>query len=169
MPTHIDPCSLAVAPIVPICRDAPLSHATGFVWLAEDGAYLITNWHVVAGRRTDNAQPLSEDKGWVPDRLLARFLHWDGAETIATQYDIALYDAEGKPTWFWHPVYGRQVDVVALRLTSRAPESGYRAINQVALDRDLWTQVGMDVFILGYPLNRKRRSQATALSSIDGA
>lgn len=92
----------------------PLGSATGFVVQAPSGVYLVTNRHVVRGRRQDNDQPLSATGG-VPDALdivhnLADAL---GTWSIRTE---GLYDANGSPCWLEHPE-GGGVDVVALPLT----------------------------------------------------
>jgi hypothetical protein len=89
--------------------------ATAFVATHGNQHFLVTNWHVAAGRRLDNGKPLSKT-GAVPDELLV--LHnvagqlgrWDSVSE-------PLYDGAGNPLWFEHPAHGRQVDVVALPLS----------------------------------------------------
>lgn len=60
-----------------------------------------------------------------------------------------LFDSEGRPNWMVHPQYGNKVDVVALpiNITSEAVPN---PINKMA-SQPLDLQIGMDVFILGYP------------------
>ena len=92
-----------------------LSTATGFVVASEDGRWwLITNWHVVAGRDPRTGRPLSQ--GGVPDRL--RILHNLEASLGRWTWRIEfLYDRDGTPRWLEHPEHGRAFDVVALELT----------------------------------------------------
>lgn len=93
-----------------------LSNATGFIVSHGDQHYLVTNWHVATGRRTDNGTPLSPTAA-LPDELgivhnVAGSLgNWD------TKLE-PLYDEEGQPLWLEHPQHARNVDVVALPLTN---------------------------------------------------
>jgi Trypsin-like peptidase domain len=95
-----------------------LSTATGFVATHHGNHYLVTNWHVVTGRRNDNATALSTT-GTVPDELVVlhnvagQLGHWQPRA-------VRLYGEDGSPLWLEHPVHGRRVDVVALPLTSTA-------------------------------------------------
>lgn len=107
--------SVASLPLEPRCQGQGLSTATGFVIEREGRSYLITNWHVVAGRRPDTGQILSQTGG-VPDELLV--VH-NQAGTLGTWVPKIepLYDADGNARWREHPVHGRKVDVVAFELT----------------------------------------------------
>jgi hypothetical protein len=92
----------------------PIATATGFVATHEDSAYLVTNWHVVAGRRPDDGTVLAST-GAVPDSVLiwhnaaGRLGHW-------ITKTVPLYRAPEDPLWVEHPVHGRRVDVVGLRI-----------------------------------------------------
>lgn len=92
-----------------------LSSATGFVVKHDDNPYLVTNWHVAAGREPLGGSPLSPT-GAVPDELVivhnvaGQLGTWQGRSE-------PLYDASGDPLWLEHPDHGRTVDVVALPLT----------------------------------------------------
>ena len=79
-------------------------------------SYLVTNWHVVTGRRTDNHQPL-DPRGAIPDAVV--ILHNKqgklGAWTPKTE---RLLDEAGNPRWQEHPAHANgQADIVALPLT----------------------------------------------------
>jgi hypothetical protein len=79
---------------------------------------------------------------------LRALLHGLDKGTETSSIDIPLRDADGKPVWLWHGVHGRKVDVVALPL---ALSDGWGVpINQLPKER-LSVQIGMDVFVLGYP------------------
>lgn len=94
-----------------------LADATAFVVERGNRAHLITNWHVVTGRRPDNGAVLSSTGG-VPDELVV--LHnKKGALGSWIPKVHPLYDETKEPRWLEHPRYGRRVDVVALELSDR--------------------------------------------------
>jgi hypothetical protein len=45
-----------------------MAAATGFIVEYESIYYLITNWHVVSGRRSDDGQPMAPHGG-LPDKI----------------------------------------------------------------------------------------------------
>jgi Trypsin-like peptidase domain len=63
---------------------------------------------------------------------------------------VPIRDSQGAPVWFVHPQHGNRVDVVAISLTQIDPDVEPFAINTMP-NVDLAVNVGMDVFILGYP------------------
>jgi hypothetical protein len=77
--------------------------------------YLVTNWHVAAGRNPLTGQPMAST-GAVPDALVvvqnkaAQLGRWEPRTE-------PLYEGNGDPLWLEHPEHGRRVDVVALPLT----------------------------------------------------
>ena len=91
-----------------------LATATGFAAVHDGRHYLVTNWHVAAGRNPKDGKFLSKS-GAVPDEL---FIMHNGAQIGRWDSRVErLHDANGAPLWLEHPVYGRRVDVVALPLT----------------------------------------------------
>jgi hypothetical protein len=64
---------------------------------------------------------------------------------------IPIRDRDGAPLWFVHPSHGNKIDVVALPIENFSDVEMY-AINALSND-DLVVEVGMDVFVLGYPFN----------------
>jgi len=91
-----------------------LSTSTGFVVTHHEQQFLVTNWHVAAGRRPDTGQPMSPT-GAVPDELVV--LH-NVAGALGTWQPKSerLYDNQGVPVWLEHPQHGHKVDVIALPL-----------------------------------------------------
>lgn len=89
---------------------------TAFVVRAREGAFLITNWHLLTGR-----DPYSEDflDGVTasPDSIR---IYQNAATGLGNwiECELPLLDPDGKPLWLEHPVHGRDVDVVALPLTN---------------------------------------------------
>jgi hypothetical protein len=93
-------------------NDQLLSTATAFTVEHAGENFLITNWHVVAGRRPDTGQPLSNTAA-VPDQLTL-LVNVAGRLGSWIEVTLPLYDSAGVPVWFEHPEHGRQVDVVAI-------------------------------------------------------
>jgi hypothetical protein len=97
-------------------RGNELATATGFVVADANGQYLITNWHVVAGRNPITGANLDRSGAW-PDEIaivhnvVGRLGHWQPRIE-------PLRDDEGAALWYEHPIHGRAVDVVALPLTN---------------------------------------------------
>jgi hypothetical protein len=97
--------------------------ATGFLAQQNESLCLVTNWHVVAGRRPDDGVALSPS-GAVPDSLTVwhNAANWLGRWVTKT---MPLYGADDDPLWFEHPTYGRRVDVVALPVDREADVENY--------------------------------------------
>lgn len=103
--------------VVPLCNGKDLSTGTGFVVVHDDQPYLITNYHVAAGRNPATGQPL-HSSGAVPDTLRvvqlltpsAGRVEWQGRDERVLEPDTE------KALWLQHPVHGRHVDVVAVPL-----------------------------------------------------
>jgi hypothetical protein len=98
-----------------------LGTGTGFVVLHKEKPYLITNYHVAAGRNPNDGQPRHRS-GAVPDTL--RVLHLmpqqHGRMEWQPRDERVLNSDPDRALWFQHPVHGRSVDVVALPLSNVA-------------------------------------------------
>jgi hypothetical protein len=79
--------------------------------------YLITNYHVAAGRDPRTGQPRHQSAA-VPDQLAVLHLLSDRRQGLSWQarFEVVLTE-DGDARWLEHPKYGRGVDVVALPLT----------------------------------------------------
>jgi hypothetical protein len=132
--------------------DNSLGSATGFVVSLDGVSMLITNRHVVTGRRQTDGEILS-DHGVTPTHLDIRHLR-SGALVDWTTRRVPLYE-NGQPCWTEHPVFGSRADIVALPLSvdgglQLLPHSlEARPDNQTA---DLSPTT--DVSIVGYPFGR---------------
>lgn len=119
--------SLMMYPIIS-CADGTeerMAVATGFVVQRKSQSYLITNWHVVSGRRSDNGQPLASHGG-LPDKIEIWHNHIGAPNFISWAPVIEkVVGEEDTPHWLEHPRYGRRVDVVALPLTFTSGVSFY--------------------------------------------
>lgn len=101
----------------PHFENSPLGSATGFLVTFVNTVYLVTNWHVVTGRRADDGTVIQHATGAIPDRLEVALL--TSTEPPEWQSIVEpLYDDEGAPRWLSRPpVEGRTVDVAALPLS----------------------------------------------------
>jgi len=111
--------SLMLTPILslPGGGDEEMSVATGFIVQHDSRNYLITNWHVVSGRRSDDGQPLASH-GALPDKIKIWHNHIGMPNLISWVPTVErLVDDEGAPLWLEHPRFGRKVDAIALPLS----------------------------------------------------
>jgi hypothetical protein len=103
--------------VVAMCKGLELGTGTGFV-VEHDGApYLITNYHVAAGRSPADGQP-RHPSGAVPDTLRVLHLMPPRQSHIEWQHrdERVLEPDTDRALWLHHPVHSRRVDVVALPL-----------------------------------------------------
>lgn len=132
----------------------PISSATGFI--ARRPGYthywLVTNWHVVAGRHPTTGQALDEKTGAVPDELVIS-LHADGAFGEWRQVTEPLYDSAGNPLWFEHPSCGRNIDVIALPMTQGAG-CEVHAYNPWGAGAPLAVGISRPLSIIGFPFGQ---------------
>jgi hypothetical protein len=157
--TAIDSLSLATVPVIPFFNDMALPAATGFVYGRRESLYLITNWHVVTARNAQNGIHLH--KGGARPNLLRAQFNLAVAEFGKEEIGIRLRDENDTPLWLVHPIHPRdihdkRIDVVAIPLGFRADKRPFHVypINDLARDK-LKIEIGMDVFILGYPFGAK--------------
>lgn len=100
-------------------RGRALSIATGFIVEHDRKHYLITNWHVLSGRRPDTGQP-QHSSGALPDEVTISYLLPQTQPGVLKWEERTqpLIDTGGGPLWLEHPVFRRQVDVAALEITT---------------------------------------------------
>ncbi len=144
---NIDQYSLAAIPIEMYFNEIALSLGTGFVWVHHDKFYLITNWHNVSGKDPNTGKHLSRTAA-EPNRLRIWFNSRGQLGNKIAKF-APIRDAHNVGLWLVHPAHGRNVDIVALPLGDYS-DVDMHPINLMASD-DLHLQVGMDVFVLGFP------------------
>jgi S1-C subfamily serine protease len=145
--TTLDQFTLATVPLEMFFDKTPLSQATGFIWKIENRHFLVTNWHVVTGKDFFTRANIRKDAGR-PNRILARFNIY--GQFWKQDWDIKIRDDEDKPLWLVHP--GRRVDIAILEIPfdeSKQVVTLY-PLNVIATAA-LRIEIGMEVFILGYP------------------
>lgn len=103
--------------VVAMANGQDLGTGTGFVVQHDHDSYLITNFHVAAGRDPRTGQPL-HPSGAVPELLRVVYLLPPAADRLTWEpRDEPVLDAStGDALWLEHPQHGRGVDVVALKL-----------------------------------------------------
>jgi|tagenome__1003787_1003787.scaffolds.fasta_scaffold20964180_2 hypothetical protein len=79
-----------------------LGNGTGFLLDRGGSVYVMTNWHIVTGRRPDTKAVLSPT-GAVPDRLRI-FFNKHGHLGMCVEKTERLYDDE-QPRWLEHPTH----------------------------------------------------------------
>ena len=146
-------------------KTKPFSTATAFYYCYEGEWFLITNWHVVAGRHS-LSRKLLDNYGREPSSIKANLQTWYDVysnvpvseplrEKVKTfgpaLYSIRLY-ADSKPQWFEHPTYGHLCDIVALPFPrpARCPEFMHNAANLISKTK-IPVEPGSTVFIVGFP------------------
>ena len=144
---RIDRFSLCTVPLELLENGKPMGVATGFIWKHGQQHYLITNWHVITGRNTQTGKLELPAR---PDTFRALFNIRTG-DFGKSEAFIEVRDNNGRPLWLVHPNGGR-VDVVVLPINLSGPTAAVdlSPINSYT-SKPLRTQIGMEVFILGYP------------------
>ena len=125
-----------------------LATATGFCVERNAKRFLITNWHVVAGRNPDTGELLSPT-GAVPDELAIAHHSSKGLGSWVVKTERIL-GPSGAKLWLEHPS-GSTFDVVALLLTSADTQVAVYPFDVKLADFDMLVQVAMPVSIIGFP------------------
>ncbi|HEX8350642.1 MAG TPA: hypothetical protein VF598_11810, partial [Hymenobacter sp.] len=143
-----------------------LAIGTGFLYLADDTYFLITNGHNLTGINPESNVRLSKHAAFPTAIKLMMRCEYKGGElapidvpenhivSIPTTLVMALYEDEEYqvPGWLIHPMYGYQVDVVAIPMYKKdeVPEGLFLyPINTYGFQGE--AEVADDVYILGYP------------------
>lgn len=148
-----------------------LGKATGFFLREPEGQLvLITNWHVVTGRKP--TQPKLSENGAVPCTLRCK-LHKKVDEagirlSQIMQVDQTINDDDGdNPRWLEHPTHRHSVDVVAIPISEEgefADSCMFRELNSYRQFLDEYVPTAMDtVFVIGYPWGLTGGSMALPL------
>jgi hypothetical protein len=115
--------SIASLLVTPQRPGVKLGTATAFVTEHAGQQFLVTNWHVVAGRNPLTGRTLSPHAA-VPTQLGVMH-HARGPLGNWIEEAVAICDDEERPLWLEHPTYGRKVDVVAIPLPASDQISVY--------------------------------------------
>jgi hypothetical protein len=142
----IDPFSDACFPVWAMFGLQEIGHATASLWQHEGRIFLVTNWHVVAGRNP-NTLSCTHKMGAIPDSLK---LEIDDQEGKSVNYHFPLYDND-QPIWYIHPDFGKSIDIAALEVTGLIPKNTacINMLPQSVMD----THIGTQLFVLGFPFD----------------
>jgi hypothetical protein len=146
--TRLDQFTLTTIPLEQYFNATWLGHGTGFVWKARDQHYLVTNWHVLSMCDFFTRANLRKDAG--RPNILRTLFNIQTGSFDKQRWDINIWDENDKPLWLVHPRRG--VDIAVLPLPPRPPGLivALYPLNVLA-NTKLRIEVGMEVFILGYP------------------
>lgn len=161
MVSHVNLHSFRVARLEIFARDtgARLGDATGFFCRYRGRSFLVTNWHVVAGRHFQTRRALHSSRA-LPGSLTvhAHVTRTPEAATIpssSTAFQLDLHAVDGSARWLEHPLFGCDIDVVALDLGAALPTG--TQVYLIDLEAELAAEVDLAVmdqaFVTGYPLN----------------
>lgn len=135
-----------------------LGTGTGFIIISDRQAYLITNRHVVSGRRSDTNAAIDRI---TPDELVIKVM--SSMEPLEwAELRVRLTDEAEKPLWYEHPLYGRRVDVVALPIQEHINQMAAKLTAPLHLVPYDTSNPGLQlrrrpsdaVSIVGFPLGR---------------
>jgi S1-C subfamily serine protease len=150
--TTLDPFTLAAVPLEQYFEETRLGHGTGFMWKKENQFYMVTNWHVLSMQDFFTRANLRPDAG--RPNILRTLFNVQAGSFDKQRWDIRIRDEHGKPMWLVHP--SRRVDVAVLPIPFKPEELiiSLYPLNLLANAR-LRIEVGMEVFVLGYPFGIK--------------
>jgi trypsin-like peptidase len=126
-----------------------LPTATGFIVDTRAGPVLVTNRHVVTGRRQDTGKPLSEETGALPTDLTVHFRR-QGAPWHLEARTLPLLDQDGSPLWREHPELGARADIVALPLP-KIQGVDLTGLDMSGTEPEIFLAPAVAVSVVGYP------------------
>lgn len=143
----IDEYSVASVQVELFFDATNLGLGTGFVWEEAGRFFLITNWHNLSGKDVFTKKHTSAMAA-EPNSVR---VWWNQKGNLGAKFSevVAIRDQAGTPLWLIHPQHGNDIDVVALPVTPHTNAEMF-PINKMH-GTGLQIQVGMDVYVLGYP------------------
>jgi hypothetical protein len=146
--TKLDQFTLTTVPLEQYFNNTPLGQATGFIWKIREQHYLVTNWHVLSMRDFFTNRNLRDDAG--RPNILRTLFNIQTGDFAKQRWDILIRDSNDAPLWLVHPI--KRVDIAVLPLPTPAEEItvAFYPLNVLA-NAPLQIEIGMEVFILGYP------------------
>lgn len=136
-------------------KEVSLGIATGFIYQLKKPpkkCFLISNWHVFSGRNVYTGQSLHG--GHIPNYIYVYLPSKKGYPDRDERTEIPLEDEDedGLPLWIQHEK-GQFVDLAGIELD--LPDKSSREmypINNFFSNESMCLMIGLDTFILGYPL-----------------
>ncbi|WP_156353041.1 MULTISPECIES: hypothetical protein [unclassified Sphingomonas] len=143
------------APCIEILADTGevLATASAAFYLGDDGDYIVTNWHNLAGVNPLTGVPLSSSRRYPASvRIIGRHMY-DDVWNVPITFEISIrHGHDGRYNWKQHPLFVNKVDVAAIRIPDNIK------LKLVHANSDIWTSPVIkgprdEIFVLGYPLN----------------
>jgi hypothetical protein len=146
--TRLDQFTLTTIPLEQYFNDTQLGQGTGFVWKVGERNYLVTAWHVLSMRDFYTGENLKGHAG--RPNILRTLFNIQTGSFAKQRLDIKIWDDDDKPLWLVH--LKKSVDIAVLPLPPTPPglTVALYPLNVLA-NTKLRIEIGMEVFILGYP------------------
>ncbi|WP_243369747.1 serine protease [Geotalea sp. SG265] len=158
--TKLYPASLASRCVVPIRKivstplgDRHFGTGTGFHYRDQlGGSWLITNWHVLTGRRPDDPGFLLSDAPQSPYKIEVTYPSCEIGTFLPPVY-LDIYE-NGRPIWK-ERLLDQGVDIVAIPVS---PPEGARIpfVQEFSSSEMVAMQPGLDVVIIGFPFEHNK-------------
>jgi hypothetical protein len=149
-PARIDPLTGTSLYLKLQFGETLVSNATGFVVEYRGRNFLVSNWHVFAGRNADTGELLSPKTGAIPNQV--RIAHHHKKQLGMWQMvGESLYNEDGAPRWVTHP-FGPRVDVAVLELRKIKDWMVLRPFDLALENVDIQVYPGMPIQVIGFPL-----------------
>ena len=145
--TKLDQFTLTTVPLEQYFNNTFLGHGTGFVWKAKERHYLVTNWHVFSMKDFDGKN-LRDDAG--RPNIVRTLFNVRAGSFDKVHWNIQIRDDDDQPLWLSHPT--KRVDIAVMPIATFPGDAAITLYPLNVLANDpLRVEIGMDVFILGYP------------------
>ena len=148
----IDRYSVSSVPLRLTVGNVALGKGTGFFYERNGSTFIVSNWHVLSGRNPIDGQPTNRN-GAIPTNLefpacvRGQLGSWRNEQ-------IDLVDEGGVPRWRQHGNRGQDVDIAILQIDGLSEGNEVHPINTAPVQSDMALMVGMDVYVLGFPLGQ---------------
>ncbi|MBL4601526.1 MAG: trypsin-like peptidase domain-containing protein [Emcibacteraceae bacterium] len=153
----VDRLSVSVVPLEIFSNtDKSLAKATGFFYADGEEIYLVSNWHVLSGRNPQTGQP-HHNSGAIPHSLSFPLMRKKNHLNDSTNHTVLLVNKQDENLWLQDRGYGQRVDVAVLKLDINLSDFANECTNLNNNANDLDISAGIDVFVLGYPLNQSKQ------------
>lgn len=134
------------------CNKHQIGSGTGFFLKYESRWYIVTNWHVLAGREPRSGQPKLKD-GRVPDRCVYYMARLQEEQLVWFPIRNDLTDSVTQSArWYQHPVEGQAIDVGVLPITADGIGLAKDFLDPAGNDPNMLVDLGHDLYLPGFPL-----------------
>lgn len=146
--------SLFPIKIIQLCKGEPVGSGTGCIFVSSPRGehFLVTNWHILTGRQTQNPAELMPNVPDSPDEIRFSLFQSDTNYERTLTLRAPLYDRNSNAArWIEHPRGGCVIDLAALPLVDIPDEAEVISSADLRPTQNMKLEVGMDVFIIGFP------------------